>query len=50
MVNVFKELGCYDNQFLTSYSLEGPTVTASQLKNYLYSKNFDNELLYKFER
>ena len=33
-----------------TYSLDGPLVSASALRTFLYSLNFDNQLLNRFER
>jgi len=49
MINLFEHLGCYDSPMYT-YGLDGPLVSATELRTFLYSLNFDNQLLNRFER
>lgn len=49
MIALFDYLGCYDPVGYTDWN-EGPRITASKLKNFLYSRNFDNKLLSNFEQ
>ena len=48
MVNLFEHFGCYDSMTYT-FSQE-PLISATQLRKFLYSLNFDNELLDCFEQ
>ena len=47
MINVFEHLGCYDSMTY-SYSGDGPLISATELRKFLYSLDFDNKLLDRF--
>jgi hypothetical protein len=49
MIELFDHLGCYDPSGYTSYN-SGPLITATNLRTFLYSHEFDRLLLDKFER
>jgi hypothetical protein len=46
MINMFEHLGCFDNPYAMSGS--GPLISATELRKFLYSLNFDNKLLDRF--
>src|SRR5580698_1412163 len=47
MIKLFEHLGCYDSPMYT-YSLDGPLISAAELRKFLYSLDFENKLLDRF--
>ena len=48
MIVLFKHLGCFDPILIMSWD-DGPAVTTTQLRNFLYARDFDRQLLDRFE-